>query len=631
MEPTAIVEEVPRAADPKVTVDTADLKRRFDQLRANRSAVEAVWDEIEKYFFPLGSGGSGGVQVAEGQVQWTRPDVWDSTAIDAHQKLAAMIHGSVTNPAAQWYGLTWRDEELKGDTDSTDWLEALARIAFETLQDSDFNTEVASADQDLTGFGNTFVFEEPVDENEWKGVDFEAFPIREGYFEPNHKGAIDTFYRLLSWTPGEIYDLCRARGWSCPEDIQKKAIEGKDLSERIEIVFSIFPRREAQRAIAHTHERNQERARRRFAAAKKEEAGETPAPVEADEPTYPLAPHLRPFGCVYFRAATGERIGEERGYYEMPVLLARWEKTTGSIWGHGPCHVLLPSVRYLNGWMETAHEAAAKIVDPSWGTTERGALSDLDLAPGGISVFRNKDSIWALESRADFNVSFEVIRDLRSMIQRGLHNDELTLKDSPAMTATEVRARYEIMQRLLGSTLARIETDLLSPIIMITIGHLLRAKQVPEMPKLVAEKWAAGTLQFNIEYQGPLARSQRTDEVAAIERVFSFAVALLKMGVPLQVVLATLDVVQGIREVAERLGVPARLLKSVEEAKKAIAAFEEMDARMARASAEKTEGEAAAAHAKARASLTPPAGGAPGAVPAQPPPIIAPPYQLQPT
>lgn len=620
----------PRVQAKARTVDCCDLKRRFDQLKVMRSGVEQVWNDIERYFMPLGSGGKPYVQVVESSVEWRRPDVWDSTAIDAAQKLAASIHGSVTSPAIRWFKLAWRDEDLKKDVEAAKWLDDVGDDVFDCLQDSDFNTEIASADQDLVGYGNAFVIQEPVSETEWRGLDFLALHIREGYFEPDHKDQIKTFFRRLSWSAVQILSKFGKDG--CPEHILKKAQDGKNLEERIEVVFCVFTRDDVVADLERRRGRNQKRQKQRLNKRRRN-------PVETDEVTYPLAPALRPFGFCYFLAENGDCLGEEGGYYEMPVMLARWQKTAGSMWGHGPCNILLPTVKYLNAYMELDHGAAAKVVDPATLVTERGLLSDLDLDPGGITVVRDVDKdVKVHESKARFEVSEKKLAELRGMVERGLHNNELTLKDSPAMTATEVTARYELMNRILGSTLSRIENDLLSPIVKNAIGHMWRAGQLATMPESVKRKFSSGEAEFNIEYQGPLSRAQRTDEVAAIERVLSFAAALLKMGMPIQVVMATIDVVAAIREVAKRLGTPADLLKPDKEVKAAIKAMEDQANRAANAQIKKTEGEAADAHASAAAQSANargasagavPAGGVKGLpIPARPGPVVAPPYGI---
>jgi hypothetical protein len=573
-----------RAVKAKRTMDIAVLRRAYAQAVSIRGPIEGVWRELSAFFAPLGSGENPGVKLEEGSArQRGDPNVWDSTAIESSQKLAASIHGSVTNPAIRWFKLAWRLPELKDDPAEAAWLDSVADIVFDALQDSDFNTEIASADQDLVTLGNCIVVEEAKFEaGEWKGVDFTAVPLREGFIEEDSAGGVFRFFRRNSWTGVQVLDKFRDE---CPTEIAEKVKKAEDVEKRYEIVFAVWvrPERLGKRTM------------------------------------YPCAPHLRPVGYAYFNGETGEAIGDEDGYYEMPVCFARWAKSAGSVYGHGQCNIMLPTVKYLNGWMETEHQAAAKNVDPALAVTERGLLSDLDLEPGGVTVVREKDSISVIESKGNATWANMKLEELRGMVRRALFDDQLSLKDSPAMTATEVTARYELMNRILGSTLARIETDLLSPIVSITIGQLMRAGRLPKMPPKAAKLYKAGKATFNIEYQGPLARSQRTDEVAAIERVLAFAAALLKMGVPLQVVLATIDVVKAIREVAHRLGTPAALLKPDAEVEKAIAAFQEQQARAVAAETGKAESEALRNTAQARAAMQ-------GPVPALPQPLVSPPF-----
>jgi hypothetical protein len=127
------------------------------------------------------------------------------------------------------------------------------------------------------------------------------------------------------------------------------------------------------------------------------------------------------------------------------------------------------------------------------------------------------------------------------------------MKDSPAMTATEAQIRYEWMMRLLGKTLAFIQSYLLGPIVTNLLANRVRCGAAKPMPKKLRE---AGGL-MNIEYQGPLARSQRTDEVAAIERGASFIAGLAQFYPEIR---AAMDPLEAVKLVFNRLGVPANIL-----------------------------------------------------------------------
>jgi hypothetical protein len=626
-EAVAVTPEEPRDQSPR-TVDTLDLKRRFEQLRTDRKPVEGIWDQIDRFVMPLGSVTHPYVQVTEQSVEWSRWDVWDSTAIDGAQKLAASIHSSITSPANRWYRLKWRSQKLRSDNEAAAWLERAGDAAFDELQDSDFGVEIQASYQDLVGPGHAVVAQELVSEDasEWRGFDFTAIPLREWFYEEDSRGGILRGYRLLSWSPGQILERF---GADCPKAIADKAKAGADLTQRIELVFALFRRPEAEKELKARRRKN---AARLAARAK---AKPNQAAVEAPEPLYPLAPHLRPVGAVYFLADTGEPLGPETGYYEMPVSTSPWQKTTGSRWGHGPGIIALPTIKHLNAYMEADLRAAEKVVDPTMLVTEQGLLSDPDLKPGGMTVVRDIDkSMKPLESGARFDVTERKLSELRAMVRGFFHVDELQLKDSPQMTAMEAQIRYELMQRVLGAPLNRIEQGLLSPIIERTFAALLRAGRLEKPPDSVQQELATGTAEYDVEYLGPLARSQRTDQVASIERLFAFAGALLKMGIPLPIVQSIIDMPEAVRQMAALLGCPADLLKAKEEVDQALQALDAAQHRAQEAAMQEQEGKAAtaqaqllAAHAQAMAGASGARGLPPGPVPAQPQPIIGPSFQ----
>ena len=75
------------------------------------------------------------------------------------------------------------------------------------------------------------------------------------------------------------------------------------------------------------------------------------------------------------------------------------------------------------------------------------------------------------------------------------------------------------------------------------------------MPEIVKSKQA----QFKIHYSGPLVRAQKMDEVASMERFAGQIGAASKI---FPTVLNVFDPIQWAREMAEREGIPAKLLRS---------------------------------------------------------------------
>ena len=559
--------------------DLVKLKAQFDALGSEKSDVEAVWDEIEKYVMPV----SGRVSEQSGATpdQRTSLDLWDLTAPLACEHLASSLHGSVTSPAARWLDTEWPDQDAEQDHDCVVYREALANLAWGELQSSDFNMEIASAYHEYSGLGNMALLTEAASATEWKGLDFTAVPVREVRYAEDSRGGVRLFFRHLRWTLVQCLDRFGEEGLT--DKLRERLKLPDSASTRVDIVFAIYRREDVPESAA--------------------DGG-------------PLAKERRPWGAVYFLLETAEQLGEEDGYYEMPAVVGRWARKPGSAWGFGRGHVALRAVKFLNRYLEEARASAALANNPPTLTTQRGMLTDLHLEPGGNTVVENIEDVKALESHARFDVSAEVIQDARAEIRRCFHEDDLQLKESPAMTATEVQARRDLMDRVLGSPVGRLQADVLEPIVQIVLGHLSRAGRLPPMPDLAKRKHLSPRLKL----RGPIARAQLMDEVTGIEREASFVAGLLKMG--FEEARYHFDVGAAIREHSKRVGAPAVTMRAEADAKRLMAA-DQAAARAAQQAATAKDQGAAAQDQRNKKD-----GAAPAASP--PPPPAAMPGKPQP-
>jgi hypothetical protein len=313
-----------------------------------------------------------------------------------------------------------------------------------------------------------------------------------------------------------------------------------------------------------------------------------------------LAPKNRPYGVKYVMQETGEQMGDERGYYEMPAFMPRWRRTSKSMWGHSPAMVAMPDILTLNQLVEMTLTAADKAIDPVTKVTERGLLSDLDMSGDRVVVVRSMDDIGTHESAARFDVSELQKAGLQESINKIFYVDQLQLKDSPQMSATESNIRYELMQRLLGPTAGRLRSDYLDPMVQRTFNILLRAGVIPPPPAIAASEDADNEL--DIVYTGPLIRAQRTDLVMGVSR---WVATLSELS---QVEPSVLDV-PNFDNIATELaileGVPATMLNSEKEITTRRKGRKQMESQMAQAQLAEQMGKGAKAVGEA-AAVTPP-------------------------
>jgi hypothetical protein len=295
-------------------------------------------------------------------------------------------------------------------------------------------------------------------------------------------------------------------------------------------------------------------------------------------------------------ADDAQPIGDEGGYYEMPAFVARWRMMSGSQWGFSPAMLALPDILTLNELVNLILRSAEKVLDPVTLTTQRGVMGDLDMEPGGVVVVQDINDVKPYESGARFDVS-ELQRDsLQASIRTTFHVDQLELKESPAMTATEVNVRYELMQRLLGPTLGRLQNDFLDPLVSRTFKILMRAGQLPEVPESLRE--AGG--EMDIEYTGPLARAQRMTEADSMTRWVNNLAPLAQLKPE---ILDNVDFDAFARELGETLGVPASNVRSEIDIKRIRKSREEAMARQRMAQQAVGDGQAMEAMGKGKAAL----------------------------
>lgn len=542
-------------------MDNIDIVKRFDKLVSDRKTVEDVWELINKFVVPFRGDFFRDVS-SEHSVTWRdNREIFDSTAIDAAHILASSIHGSLTSPAIRWFELAYRLPELNDEKEAVGWLENAAAKCFQALQDSNFNLEANEGYLDLVSYGTSMLIEEAEEANgEFKNLVFQAVPVEEAWFEQDHMGQAHRVYRRHKWTATQI--VTKFGEDKVPQKIKDMAATAESSEKRFDVIQCIFPR---------------------------------PDKAGADT-SKTLAPDQRPYGMKYVLKDDKSQLGDEGGYYELPAFISRWRKTSKSMWGHGPAMIALPDILTINSLVELILKATEKVVDPPTKVTERGLLSDLDLEPAGMTVVRSMDSMEPYESGARFDVSQLQREQLKQSIRSIFYVDQLELKESPAMTATEVQTRYELMQRLLGPTLGRLQSDYLDPLVQRTFNILYRAGELGEPPQVVLE--SSG--QLDIIYTGPLVRAQRADIAQGVTRWIASLAELAEVQ-PEVLDIPDWDMVA--KELGSLEGVPAKLMASEAAIKKARKERKELQARAAEAEMTEQEGRGMEAMGKGQQAL----------------------------
>jgi hypothetical protein len=157
---------------------------------------------------------------------------------------------------------------------------------------------------------------------------------------------------------------------------------------------------------------------------------------------------------------------------------------------------------------------------------------------------------------------------LQTAIRSVFFIDKLELKESPAMTATEVNVRYERMMRQFASTLGRLQSDFLDKMLMKTIDILLRNEVMRPHPEGI-------TSDFEIAYTGPIARAQQSEIANSIEQLMADYTAL---GEVFPELLDLVDTDKMGLELARVRGVPTKILRNPDDVKQIRADREKAEA-----------------------------------------------------
>lgn len=533
-----------------MAIDNSDLIKRSQAAETARANVQESWEAIERFVTPYRGKMFKDVSMEE-SVEWDKRYLYDSTAVFAHQVLSSTLHGAVTSPSVRWFQMRFREEALNKDKASRIWLEEAQESIYYELQDSNFNLEINEAYQDICGFGTTFLDleENDGDNAAWNGLFFKSIPLKEGFFELNSEtGLVLRWYRKLKWTPQQILSKF---GSKVPQVVVDMDAHGN--TSKLDVLFAVVP---TNNKITPLGDR-----------------------VRNDR---------RPFEGRYILVNGAETLGKPIGYYEMPVFAGRYLKTSESMWGHGPAHIAMGDILTLNQARKQQLIAAEKIIDPTLFAEERALIGDLDLSSAAVNVVRDKDGIIPFITGANIPVSDMMIQQLQQAVRDYFHTDQLQMPAPQAqpMTATEVQIRYEQLQRLMAPTLSRLRNDLLDPIISRAFRMMSRKGVIPQPPELVIETDPS----FDIQYMGSLARTEKLDEMASVERWAMFGAQLAEV---LPGVLDIPDPHEIMRGAGKSLNIPPQMMFDETEVKKKEQAKAEQQAQAEQAQEAMMAGQAA--------------------------------------
>jgi hypothetical protein len=484
------------------------LRRRYDRLRSQRSAWEALWQDCYDYSLPArrpnhapGSGNAG--RVAE--------RLFDATAADAAEQLAATLLAQLTPPWSRWFAFQpGRDvpEEQRGAMASE--LDRAAELLQAQFDRSNLAVELHQAMLDLVVAGTACLACEEAGLGETSAFRFSAVPLSDLVLDEGGTGRLDTVFRRQELTLeqlGQRYPMLEQQAWFTSR-------RQREPDARLGILDCLLP---------------------------------APAPRH---------------GCLFATIledgslADDARLLTAGRFDQAPFIAFRWLKAPGEVYGRSPVMKALPDIKTANKTVELVLKNASIAVTGIWQADDDGVLNpaNVKLVPGAIIPKAvGSSGLTPLAAPGRFDISQIVLDDLRGRIRHALLADRLGQVDAPRMTATEVMERSAEMARQLGATFGRLQSELLTPLLLRAVAILQRRGEIP--------RFALDGREVALVQQSPLARLQAQGDV---QGVLSWLQQLQALGpAAMQVV----DSVAVARWLGRTLGVPGEFLIEAGEAK----------------------------------------------------------------
>ncbi|MGI9485673.1 MAG: portal protein [Geminicoccaceae bacterium] len=471
---------------------------RYRAAQSRRSPWEGLWQDCYTYALPQRGAGFGS-QFDPARRHAER--LFDGTATDAVEQLAASLLSQLTPPWSQWFGLApgYDINALERTVVS----EELDR-ATETLQGhfdrSNFSVEIHQAFLDLTTIGNATLLFEEAPLGALSAFRLSAIPMSEMHFEAGPDDQILGHFRSRSLPartlrslfpdavlPDEKNNGCSAENSSIPI-LEAVLPEGRGFS----YMALLLDRPDKPTCLAHGH---------------------LPA---------------------------------------SPFISFRWLKGAAEVYGRSPVMTALPDIKTVNKVVELVLKNASIAVTGIWQAEDDGVLNpaNIRLVPGTIIPKAvGSSGLTPLQAPGRFDVSNLMLDDLRGRIRHALLVDRLGPVGGRRMTATEILERSNEMSRLLGATYGRLQTELLTPLINQGMRILGRRGEIPDI--------ALDGRTVTLQYRSPLARSQARDDV---QNTLMWLETSAQLGPE---AMQAVDIPATTRWLGERLGVPGQLVRDL--------------------------------------------------------------------
>ncbi|NUB17397.1 phage tail protein, partial [Azospirillum brasilense] len=327
--------------------------------------------------------------------------LFDGTAPDAGEQLAASLLAELTPPWSRWFGLQPGPSLPDGERDRVaPMLDRAAGIVQAHVDRSNFAVEIHQAFLDLVTVGTACLLMEEAPPGAASSLRFTAVPLAEAVLEEGADGRLDGTFRRSEATLAQIER--RFPGVTIPDEVRERGAAEPDSR-------------------------------------------------------FPLVEAVLPDGLAYhWTVVLDSGLAEpatlaEGRFAQSPFINFRWLKAPGETYGRSPVMKALPDIKTANKVVELVLKNASVAVTGIWQADDDGVLNPatIRLVPGTIIPKAvGSAGLTPLANPGRFDVSQLVLDDLRARIRHALLAYRPWPREHPRLPATTgVEASPELADR----------------------------------------------------------------------------------------------------------------------------------------------------------------------------------------
>lgn len=494
-------------------MDLKEVKQLVGHLESLRAKRLAQQRELGRLILP-----SRGLFQGEDTESLRESNLFNPAANRALRKAAAGMTQAITPAGNPWFKhafLLRQDREATGGNEYVDTVDNMLRTV---LSAGGFYRAIHSFNKELLGFGCALL---GCEESPRTVARYFCQTCGTYCVALDEDGNLDAVARRLLMTPRE---LARRFGEDRLSDVSRQKLK-KDSYDPV--------------AVRHVVQRRTARD-----------------PERADRSNMP-------WGSWWYEEGGATDFLDVGGFRSMPFFFTVWEEARG-VYGTGPGDEALADQKGIEGWELRKAVGVEKMIDPV--LVSQGPLKAyVDTSPGAVipSGGFGADSLKPLYE-VNFGPAVQHVQEEINQISLRLEDvmmanifANMSLETRPAgMTMTEYMDRRRRSAELMGPTVSGYEPRILSPVLESTFGLLEEYGLLPGPPDGLSP-----FASLNVSYQSPMAQMLEQSGAVAIQSLFELAAPMLRAVPDLA---DKIDFEQAIDELAQRLGVPASVVRSDE-------------------------------------------------------------------